>query len=348
MVSVPKKWLLAGILLIGGWISLKYLLPVLLPFLFGWGLALLSEPLVGFCTRNLRFSRPLASTVGVAVCLLFLVGLISLVGAFAVKELGAVMGRLPDMEKTASEGLTLMQDWMIGVADRAPEGVRPLLTRTALELSDSSSTALDQLTHKLPGFLTGLIGKITGSALGLATGLLSAFMISIRLPKLRHTLRQKLPPVWQEKYLPALTRIKHALGGWLKAQLKLSAVTWGIVTAGFWILGVPFAPAWALLVAVVDAVPMLGTGLALIPCALVAFLQAQTLRGIGFLILWGAAAGTRLFLEPRILGKQLGLDPLLTLLAFYVGFRFWGIWGMILAPMFTAAGSAVTQKKIEG
>lgn len=348
MISVPKKWLIAGLLFIGGWLSLKYLLPVLLPFLFGWGLALLSEPLVGFCSGRLHFPRPLASTVGVTTCLLFLIGLISLLGAFAVKELGSAMGQIPDMEQTAAEGLSLMQDWMVGVADRAPDGIRPLLTRTALELSDSGSTALDQLTHKLPGFLTGILGKIPGSALGLATGLLAGFMISIRLPRLRQALHKRLPPVWQEQYLPTFSKIKRALGGWLKAQLKLASVTWGIVTAGFWILGVPFAPAWALLVAVVDAVPMLGTGLALIPCALVAFLQAQTLRGIGFLILWAAAAGTRLFLEPRVLGKQLGLDPLLTLLAFYVGFRFWGIWGMILAPMFTAAGSAVAQKKIEG
>ena len=348
MVTIPKKWLIAGALLLGGWLGLKYLLPVLLPFLFGWALALLAEPVVSFSARRLHFPRPLASGVGVVLCLLFLGGLLSLVGAFAVKELGTVMGRLPDVGQTATEGMLLVQDWLVGIADRAPEGVRPLLTRTALELSDGSSHAVEQLTRRIPGFFTGLLGKVPRSAIGLATGLISGFMLSARLPKLRTNISQKLPPVWREQYLPALSQVRKALGGWLKAQLKLSAVTWMIVTGGFLLLGVPLAPLWALLVAVVDAVPMLGTGLALVPCSLVGFLRGQTLRGVGFLLLWGAAAGTRLLLEPRIVGRQLGIDSLVTLFALYLGYRFWGIWGMILAPMLAAAGAAVTQKKIEG
>ena len=101
----------------------------------------------------------------------------------------------------------------------------------------------------------------------------------------------------------------------------------------------------ALLVALVDAVPVLGTGTVLVPWGAVLMLQGQTLKGLGLLGIWVAAVLTRTVLEPRLVGKHLGLDPLLTLLFLYVGYRFWGILGMIFAPMLAAAGKSILAER---
>ena len=119
--------------------------------------------------------------------------------------------------------------------------------------------------------------------------------------------------------------------------MKLAAMTLLLLTAGLLLLRIPYALVWALVVALVDAVPILGTGTVLIPWALMSLLQEQTLRGVGLLGLYTIAALTRSALEPRLVGKQLGLDPLVTLFSLYSGYRLWGFGGMILAPVLAVA-----------
>lgn len=85
--------------------------------------------------------------------------------------------------------------------------------------------------------------------------------------------------------------------------------------------------------ALVDAVPVLGTGTVLLPWSLILFLQGDNARSIGLLGLYGVISLTRSVLEPKLVGRELGLDPLVTLFALYAGYKLWGIGGMILSPL---------------
>ena len=134
-------------------------------------------------------------------------------------------------------------------------------------------------------------------------------------------------------WLDSLKSLKSVLLGWLKAQLKLSGVTFGILCVSFLLMRIPYGLLWAFLIALVDAFPILGTGAALVPWSLLAFAQGNTLRAFGLLGAYGTVTVTRTVLEPRLVGRQLGLDPLVTLVCLYAGFRLWGILGMVLAPM---------------
>ena len=341
--SVFQKPLLLLGLLLTLWLGVTYLLPLFLPFLLGGGIALVAEPAVRFLQRRLRFSRGIATGIGVTATLMLLLGLLSMLGALLVKELGRLTALVPDLENTARQGMTLLEDFLVGAAQKAPENARPMLTRTVLNFFDDGTVIVKQAAQKALSVLTAILGWVPDGALGLGTGLLSGFMISARLPKIRKAIQTKLPKRWREHYLPALQRIKNALFGWLRAQLKLAAVTCIILLAGFLILGIPYAPLWAILIAFVDAVPLFGTGTVLIPWALVRFLQGNMLQGTGLLCIYAAALITRTVLEPRMVGRQLGIDPLITLLALYAGYRLWGFWGLLAAPILTAAvGSILT------
>ena len=193
---------------------------------------------------------------------------------------------------------------------------------------------------RLPGAISAFLSRVPDGALGIGTGILSGFMLSARLPKLKEKLTQRLPEKVKTHLLPALKRSKNALLGWLKAQLKLSAITYCIIVVGFLLLQIPYAPLWAIAVAAVDAVPLLGTGTILVPWALICLVQRQHLRSIGLLCIYGVSFLTRTILEPRLVGRHLGLDPLVTLVFLYLGYRFWGIVGMLLAPMLVAAITA--------
>ena len=341
-LTIRRAGLLVGGFL-GVWLFFRYLLPFFLPFLVGLLLALAAEPAVRLF-RRLKLPRWAATGVGVSLTLVLLITLVGILGAALVKELGILAGRLPDLQSTTQQAADRVRTFLENAASRAPQGVQPLLDRSVDRLFSSGSAFLEQTTIRLPGAISAFLSRVPDGALGAGTGILSGFMLSSRLPRLKAALQARIPEKIRLQLFPMLRQSKNALLGWLKAQCKLAGITYGIVTVGFLILGIPFAPLWALLVALVDAVPLLGTGTVLLPWALVCLLQHQHLRSIGLLCIYGCAFLSRTALEPRLVGRHLGIDPLITLLFLYVGYRFWGIFGMLLAPMLVAAITAAAQE----
>ncbi len=338
-----KKPLYIGAVFLALWLGVRYVLPVAFPFLLGGCIALIAEPLVR--RLSVRLPRGAAAGVGVSAALLGIAALMSILGAFAVRELENLAGAVPRLTVTAQQGITLLQDWLVGISEQAPEEIRPALQRTVLDFFDNGTVVLGQVTQRLPSVISSTLSAVGSGALTLGTGLISAFLISARLPRLRKAAANRLPKSWREKTLPALGRVKTALGGWLKAQLKLCTVTFAILSVGFLLLRISYAPAWAAVVALIDAVPILGTGTVLIPWVIVCFLQGQNLRAIGLLSVYAVTAICRTVLEPRLVGRQLGLDPLTTLIALYVGFRFWGFLGLLLTPILASAAKSLIPTK---
>ena len=315
----------------------RYLLPVLTPFLLGAGLALAAEPLVSLLGR--RLPRGAAAGVGVTVTFAILALIVTALCALAVRELGLLAAVLPELLEAAKGGMESLELFLTDLVLRAPESVRPLLIERVEALFSGGSALLDRGTALLLKLASGVLTALPDSALGFGTGLIASYMISAKLPQIRARMNSdKLQPC-----LDALAGMKTAVLGWLKAQVKLSGVTWAILTVGFFLMKVRHAPLWALGVSLVDAFPILGTGAVLVPWSLVAFLQGDTGRAFGLLILYAAVTIIRTTLEPKLIGKQLGLDPLLTLAALYAGYRFWGILGMLIAPFLAVAGAQLVE-----
>ena len=315
------------------WLSIRYLLPIAMPFLLAGLLALAAEPLVTFFYKKVGLPRPAATGIGMTMVLVLLILGIMVLVALLLRELGLLASVVPDLADTAVEGLSLLEGRLLGLVSRAPGNMGIMLQQSVEGFFSDGTALLDRTTAWLLGLAGGIVKALPDSALGLFTWLLSCYMLSAKLPVLKDWLRRHLPPVWNEKYRPMLHRLKGALGGWLKAQAKLLAITFLVLTIGLFLLQVPYAPLWALVIAFVDALPVLGSGMVLVPWSIVCFLQGESVRGIGLLGIYAAACLLRSILEPRFVGKQLGLDPLVTLAAIYVGYRLLGLGGMLLAPL---------------
>ena len=324
------------------WIGLRYFLPLCLPFLLGAGLALAAEPMVSFFCSRLRFPRALGAGLGVSLAFIILALLILTLFAILLRELGALAGVLPDLEDTARSGMALLSGWLLDLTQHLPSGIQPMADRLVTGIFSGGTAFLDRATDYFLGLASGILSAIPGSALSLGTAIIASFMISAKLPKIRLFLKERFPKDRFTPWLDTAKGVKSALLGYLKAQLKLSGVTLLIVTVGMVILRIPYAFLWAIVVSLVDAFPVLGTGTILIPWGLVSLLQGNTPQAIGILALYAVVSLTRTILEPRLVGSQLGLDPLVTLAALYGGYRIWGIGGMILAPMLTVIALQVT------
>ena len=339
-MSFSRKYLFLMGALFALLLTFRYAFPVLLPFLLGFALALTAEPVVRFSCKRLHLPRWAGAGLGICVTLITLIALLWLAGSFLVKEVATLAKALPDLRNTAQQGLELLQTKAMALSQKMPAGLGHFLSGSVTALSADGSALLEQTALRLPAFLSSAMGKVSHGFICIGTGLVSAFLISARLPILRVTLRQKVPQQWQDALIPAFHRIRTTLGGWLKAQGILMLITYGIVCAGFLLLQIPYGPAWAILIALVDAVPMLGTGTVLLPWALIRLLQGHGLQALGLALIFAVTALLRSVLEPKLVGRHIGLDPLVTLLAMYTGWRFFGLWGLILAPITAAAVKA--------
>ncbi len=333
MASQPKKILTLLLAALLGWFSLRYLLPISIPFLLAVVLALAAEPLVFFFHTRLKLPRSAATGIGVTVTLVILVLLLMTLGALLLRQLQALAGVLPGLEVAIQQGITSLRDWLLELAEKTPRGIRGMVTESVSSLFEDGSAVMGQVLPRLLNLATGILSRVPDSALSIGTCLLASFMLSAKLPQLRQWAAERMPAIWRDNYLPMLQRLKKALWGWLSAQIKLMAMTFGLLLVGFWLLKIRYAPVWAFLIALMDALPLLGTAVALVPWSIVCFLQGETLRAIGLLGLCAAAVLLRSIMEPKLVGKQLGLDPLLTLIAMYTGYRLWGFAGLILAPL---------------
>lgn len=337
-MGFPRKdilTLLAGSVLL--WLAVRFLLPLIRPFLLGLALALAAEPMVRFLENRLRLSRQTAAGLGVSTAFCFLALLVTVLCAAAVRQLRSLAGILPGLEEAARTGLDLVQTNLLALTARAPRNLRPVLTEHLRLLFSDGSTLLGKITAWLLGLAGGILGRLPDSALGFGTGILSAFLISARLPKIRGWLLGKIPRDRLNILLARFRRLRRMLRSWLTAQLKLMSVTFCILAAGLTLLRIPRSLLWAFVIALVDALPVFGTGTVLIPWALVCFLQGNRVLALGIAGTYATAALTRSILEPKLLGQHLGLDPLAALAALYIGCRLWGIAGMIAAPMITVA-----------
>jgi len=329
-------------------IGVRYLMPILLPFALAVLLALIAEPLVGFFQKRVRLPRAVATGIGMTMTLVLFILAIMVLVSLLLRELGMLAGVVPDLADTAMQGMDSLQLWLSGIADRAPKNLQPLVRKGVDGLFSDGTAIIDQISARLLGLASGILSKLPDSVLGFGTWLLAGYMLSAKLPRIKAWLADHMPKRWKESYLPALKSLKSSVLGWLLAQSKLIGITFLILTVGFFILQITYAPLWAALISLVDALPILGTGMVLVPWSLVCFLQGDSIRAVGLLGIYAVAALVRQVLEPRFIGKHLGLDPLVTLLAMYAGYRLFGFGGMILSPLFAVTVAQLFQTPARG
>ena len=315
------------------WLLLWLFGPVLLPFALGFAVAKAAEPVMDTLGQRMRMPRWLAAGLCVSAIYILLILGVWLLCRVLCREAEGFVHSLPSLASSLAGPLQRLEQRLLNLVSRFPDGIGKALEEGISDFFRSGAGLAGKLYNWLFSFASALLMKTPDIALFILTAVLSSFMIASELPDLRVLWKKKVPKTWQLRTNSLVRRLKGTLGAWLRTQLKLMTVTFLVLTAGLMILQVDYPLLFGLLIAVIDALPVLGSGTILIPWGLIQFLRGNTFLGAGLLCLYGAAALTRTALEPRMLGKQIGLDPLVTLLALYSGYHFLGILGMILFPM---------------
>ena len=317
----------------GSYILLRWLLVPLLPFLLALAFSTLTEPLVKRIQRRMALRRSFAAVVVTTALLLVVGGGVGYMAVRLILEAGELAQRLPELlsglPRIWNDLLSRLEGWY---ASSHPS-LRTAMDRAAQHITDGVPGLVSTAGSKAVEVVSSLMSHLPDAGLFLVTTVLAIYFTSLSYPAILSFLKEQLPLPWQRRCRKAAQCCRETLLKWLRAEATLIAVTFLLLLIGFRWMGVEYALLLALLTAAVDALPVLGTGMVLLPWAAGALLTGATGRAIALVVLYAVVLLIHSLLEPRLLAGQAGLPPVSALLAMYLGFHLFGVGGMVLLPL---------------
>lgn len=315
------------------------------PFITALFLAMIIEPIVKLFQR-LKLGRGFSVILAI---ILFLGGFISL-SAFAITRL---VFELKDFYNSLPNYYNDVYNFVSMLINRATELYLQLTPRATDILKDFLDTTFDklkivvgQMLTQTPSSTFNFIGKLSGFVFYLIVTILATFFFSKDKDMIINFIYRQLSPPWKEKVLSLRKDLFLALIGFLKAQMILLSVTFLESYIGLAILGVKYSLIFAIIIAFVDILPVLGTGSIYVPAAIINVILGNYKMAISLLILYGIIVIVRYMIEPKVVGAQLGIHPLVALTSIFVGLKIIGVAGVILGPTTVVIIKALQNAKI--
>lgn len=330
-----KKLIYLALSLAGIYIFFRWMLPFVLPFLIALAIARLMEPVVKAISSKTKLPRAVSSAGMTIVAVALLLGVILFLLSWIMREVNSVIARMPEIISKLPE---ITNEWQKKIEiwiNAAPVSLQDFLRSSLGDILSEGITIPASFYQWLGGFVSSFAAAVPGIALSVVAVVLSTYFISSDYPRISRTLLSPFPQRVRERILSVKNRMTSTLGKWLRAQALLMLITFTLLLAGFIILRVEVALIPATVIAMVDALPVLGAGLFLIPWAVYSFASGNIYLGIGLFVVYLAVITVRGLTEPRLIGKQIGLHPLATFIAMYIGFKAVGVLGMVVFPILT-------------
>jgi len=330
------------IAMFGLYLLLVYLFPVMgrilgyipnlfLPFIFAILIAILVEPVVNFFETKLRFKRVLAVLTSLLLVIGGFVYLVSMLVTAIIKQLTTIY------RATQSNADSMIAD-MIGTISE----VRLIFLRLDLPLQiqntlqSSLQQAIEWAQHLISAIINSLVTFVTllpGLMIFLMIATVATFFIIKDRALIRSFVLHIIPPGMRDSGQDVLGKLIKAFVGFVKAYSILISITFILTLVAMKILNVQYALTLALIIALADILPVLGPGAIYVPWIIWEFISHHLAMGIALLAAYVIISAVRQFLEPKIVGDNIGLHPLVTLMSLYVGLKLGGVVGMIMGPV---------------
>ena len=307
------------------------LLHFFMPFVVGWILALLANPLVRFLEQRVKLVRRHGSMLIIIAALAIVIGLFYGAGLLVYREMGSFLADAPEIyQSVIAEIENALQNGR-KLAEYFPQNLQPPL----LAFSDNLDGLFGKLVSRAAEPTVQIAGHVAKSIPNLLVNMviiiLSSYLFLADRESIMRWLKEHLP-AFVFRYIEYMKRdAKGLIGGYFLAQFRIMCVVALILAAGFLVLGVRYGVLLAFLTAILDFLPIFGTGTVLFPWAVVKLFAGEYAYATGLILLYILTQVVRQIIQPKIVGESMGLPPLMTLFLLYLGFKLRGLTGMILA-----------------
>ena len=329
-VELPLLMLATGIIVVLCYLLASYVMPLLLAVLISSAMEPLIRALSGRNKAGKKVRGGLPRKASVLLVMLIVFSLLITVGFFIIQ------GVVAELVSLAESLPAKIPQWI--------EGLNQLGLQISAKFPIISAENLASMVQSLSGHLTESITAIAASAVSFVAQMpaimlfivftiMSTYFFSVSRFHILQNLKRQLPQSWQETAQHLYGALAKALFGWLKAQFIILCCMFLVMLIGFTVLDIHYALLIALGIAVMDALPILGSGLVMIPWIGFQLFFGSMPMGIGLAVIYILLIFTRQSIEPRVVGGQIGLPPLWTMCAMYAGFRLFGLIGLFIGPL---------------
>ena len=317
-----------GIILICFKLSVFYM-----PFLVSFVLALLLEPIIKVLMKKFKWTRKISAIFVMAIAILIIAGIITWGIITLFSEANNLLNN-SEMYYTRAKELIDKFTENVNFMDKIPEALRKSIENVE---NNVMGTITDWVTNVLTG-ITNWVMEIPNLILIVFFSIMALYFLCTDKIYMIDQLEHHLPELWMKKLTKHLREIIKALGEYLRAEATLIFVSFVISLIGLTIysmmgLNVEFPLLAALIIGFIDALPILGSGSAMVPWAIISALNGDMTLGVAILGLWAIMSIVRQFLEPKLVSKHIGIHPAFTLIAMYTGYKVWNVTGLIIGPI---------------
>ena len=307
------------------------LLGFFMPFVIGWLIASVASPVVVWLERRMNLIKKWGSAL-IIISVLGLVGLLIYLSVSTLaREIAILTQDIPDMYQDLESGMDTIGESLNGIFRMLPSGIQTGWHTMMNNLDQTMGEIIGRLSEPTVSAAGRFAMGIPSALVATIVTFISAYFFIADREEVLLWAKRIAPDALVTRMTMVVDNFKYAVGGYFKAQFKIMAVVYVLLVAGFLILRVHFAFLLALLIAFLDFLPFFGTGTALIPWAFYKFMMGEYRMVVGLLILYGVTQLVRQLIQPKLVGDSMGLNPLVTLVLLYAGYKMGGVLAMIFA-----------------
>ncbi|MBC8584698.1 sporulation integral membrane protein YtvI [Youxingia wuxianensis] len=312
----------------------RYVFFWLLPFILGFGIATLLRPAVMKISKSSHINKKVCAAALVA---LFYLSGIALLGAFLTViavQLYDLFLQLPQIyQETISPMLLKINDGFFNLAQRfSPDASNHMETLGEAVTSGLQQLAIDG-SAKVVGGIAQVAGKLPMILIAAVFTFIISILISTNYSNVMKFFREILPRRFKARVSGLQQFMRDTIFSMVRAYIIIIAITFLELAAGLYLLGFDYWLSVAAIIALLDILPMIGSGTILVPWGLVLIAGSHPATGIGLLLLFAIIEIIRNIIEPKIVGAQIGLHPIVTITAMYAGLQIAGFLGLLCAPL---------------
>ncbi len=361
-VERKRKWIINvafyAMLLVLGFLFYKYAFGVCFPIMFAFVVAVFLQKPKNFIVKKTPIKKGFASTICVFALMIIAAAVVVLIGVRAAEEVRGFIDYLTVQFSNLDSVVNTIENSLLSfvgklpefIGETATESIASIFTQIREFIAGTNTELPGQITESLPGFnlswlsapITGVIStasRIPSIIISIVvTIVLSCFMTADYDLIMRFVYCQ-FPKEKRKDVTRAKQLLKMNLGKMAKAYALIMLVTFTEVFVGltiFKMIGLfnsSYIAVIAIVTAIVDVIPVLGTGTIVLPWAAYSFITGNIGMGIGLLVLYATVTVIRQIVEPKLVAGQLGLPPFVTLIAMYLGLKIFGVLGVFILPI---------------
>ena len=327
------KYSLIVIGVIAGLFLLPLVLRLFLPFILAFAVASPCQKILNFLNKKLKIHRGISSVVVVTLLVAFVSWIIFILCSQLVGQIKSFAAVIPDtIENIKVSFYELSEKYNELYMSFSPR-FREFFDSFNFQLSEYLKAAAAPLTSSIFNIAKRFAVSLPDVVIFFFMFLLSTFFITKDYALIRNFFRENCPQKIQDFLHSFKTTAFSAFLTYLRAQLIMMSITFTVVSIALWIIGAEYPFVMGALIGLVDALPLFGTAIIIIPWAIFSFINGNYFFAGGLLIIQVIAFVTRQLLEPKIVSSQIGLHPLITLVSIYIGLNLFGIGGLIVGPI---------------